>query len=172
MKITHQLFAFSLLAATTAGFGASNTIRETTGGPDTAPLVLNVAAGLLTSGASASPGMVVGINSRITHRGPIYLGGEFGAYVVTRSPAYAMFPLLASGYVQFELSSGVHPLLGAMIGPVFSTSGGSSAQLEILFRPGLNFELGRNFVLNMEPRFGVMGSSFIFVPQLGVILAI
>lgn len=172
MKIVTQMFTYALLTATAPLFGAASSIKETSGGPDTAPLVMNVAGGILASGGSAFPGMVIGINARLAQQGPFYLGGELGAFLATGSPAYAMFPLLASGYFQFELSSGVHPSLGAMIGPVFSTASANSAQLEVLFRPGVNFELGRRFVINLEPRFGVMGSSFIFVPQLGVIFAL
>lgn len=171
MKIKNYVHAFLLFAVTASAVGATNTIKETTGGPDTAPLVMNIAAGIIASNGSATPGAVIGLNTRLTERGPIYLGGEFGAFVATGTPSYAMFPLLASGYYQFELGTGVHPLLGAMVGPVFSTAAGSSVQLELLFRPGFNFEVGRRFVINVEPRLGVIGSSFVFVPQLGVILA-
>lgn len=162
---------FFYFAASTAL--AAGGLRETAYGPDTAPTVMNVDAAIITGEGSALPGINIGAAARISDRAPLYLGAELGVFVATESPSYALFPLLGQLYYQFEPAAFVHPLLGVMAGPILSTGGGvAAAQFGVLFRPGLNFELGDRAVLNLEPRFGVFGSSFVFIPQIGAVFAI
>jgi len=173
MTTQSRLFGILFMfASASAAFGAS-ALRETANGPDTADSVLNVGGAILSSGGSALPGADVGISVRIADRSPLYAGAELGTFFSLGNASYGVFPILGSLYYQFEPVSALHPLLGAMAGPVFSTGGGVSAgRLAVLFRPGFNIELGRRAAINIEPRFGVIGSSFVFIPQAGAIFAI
>jgi hypothetical protein len=145
----------------------------TTAGPDTAPNVATVAGAFLTNGGTSAPGFTAGMARRLDADTPLYYGAEAGLYVATGTPSYLVIPLLANVHYLFQLDSAVHPLVGVMAGPVFATGGGlSAARFGLLFRPGVNIELGRSVALNVEARFGVIGSAGVFQPQLGVIFGI
>ncbi len=151
----------------------ASTLRETSRGPDTAPTVANIHAGIISGDGIAEAGIDLGIASRISDTAPLYLGANLGIFVATESPSYALIPLMLNLYYQFEPEAVIHPLLGVMAGPVLATGGGfSTVRLGVLFRPGVNIELGKAAVLSLEPRFGVLGSRFVFIPQVGAIFPI
>lgn len=161
-----------LCFAASIASGATELV-DTANGPDTASSVLNAEAGLLGNEGGALPGANVGVSTRISGSSPLYLGAELGFFVAAGTPSYGEFPLLGSLYYQFEPTKFIHPLLGVMAGPVISTGGNQAAMsFGAFFRPGFNFELGERAVLNVEPRFGVVGSSLVFLPEIGVIIPI
>jgi hypothetical protein len=167
-KIALAAIAFFSLGISAPVFSAA--LVETTGGPDTARTVFDVHGGILTGGGVTAPGFDLGIAGRILDNAPLYLGAQFGAFISASSPSFVEIPLLAELYYQFTPSSGIHPLLGAMVGPILSTGGGlSTAQFGFLLRPGFNFELGHAAVLSLEAPFGVIGSDFVVIPQIGAI---
>lgn len=171
LRSLQTLLMFGVVGISSA-FGA-NTLHETAGGPDTAETVLNTGGALMISDGTALPGATVGINTRIVDDAPLYAGAELGTFLATGSNTYALFPLMGDLYYQFQPVAVVHPLVGVMAGPVLSTGGGiSTARLGLIFRPGINFELGRRAALNVEPRFGVIGSEFVFLPQVGAVFGI
>ena len=155
-----------------AALGRSELI-DTARGPDTAVTLVNAEGGIMAYDGGALPGVNVGITTRISDRSPLYMGAELGFFIATANPAYGEFPLLGSLYYQFEPARFVHPLLGVLAGPVISTGGNeSTVRFGAFFRPGVNFELGDRAVLNVEGRFGVVGSTFVFLPEAGVIFPI
>ncbi len=162
------LLGFSFLSVSVQA--ARGGVSETTGGPDTSGRTVTVDAALLSSSGVTSPGVTAGMSWRHNADTPLYYGGEVGVYF-NSTPSSVTIPLLAQAYYLFEIDSAVHPLIGAMIGPVFSTGPGSSAEFGLLFRPGVNVELGKSVALNAEARFGVIGGTGVFQPQLGVIFA-
>lgn len=172
-KIKSKIIWSFILFGGIQGAFAAQTLRETAAGPDTAETVVNVDAAIITGEGAALPGVNLGVATRISNEAPLYLGGEFGAYISTGYSSYALFPFLASMYYQFEPHAVVHPLVGMMAGPVLATGGGvSTARFALMFRPGVNIELGKRAVLNLEPRFGVLGSDFVFAPQMGAVFAL
>ena len=165
------MFVLFTLVAFSPAFGAE--LRETAGGPDTANTVVNLNGAILVSDGTAAPGVNVGINTRISEEAPLYAGAELGTFLATGNNSYAVLPFMGDIYYQFQPVAVVHPLVGIMAGPVLSTGGGfSTARLGLIFRPGLNFELGKRAALNVEPRFGVIGSEFVFIPQVGAVFAL
>jgi hypothetical protein len=146
-------------------------LHETVRGPDESPTVINVDGSLVVGGGQALPGFDLGLSTRLASDAPLYIGADFGVYVSTASPSFALIPILGSLYYQFEPYSSVHPLLGVLVGPTISTGGGySDVNFEALVRPGLNIALGSTS-LNMEARFGVIGPNFVFAPQIGATFA-
>lgn len=170
-KNTKSLFLIAaLLASYASHVYGSNVLITTPGGPDTARTLFNSQAALLALDNSILGGLNFGINGRISNHNPLYLGAEAGAFISNTSPTYAILPLLGSLYYQFEPNEGVHPLLGVLAGPIIATGGTVPAvRMGLFFRPGINFEISKSAVLNIEARFGVLGSSFVFAPALGVI---
>jgi hypothetical protein len=161
----------SLLAITMAGFVQAAV--STTGGPDTSSTVATVDGALMTGGGSATPGLTAGWNWRHNDDTSLYYGADVGVFIDTGTPSFAVIPVMANAYYLFQADSPVHPLLGAMVGPVFSTGGAvSTVRLGLMVRPGVNIELGKSVALNAEARFGILDGAGIFQPQLGVIFGI
>jgi hypothetical protein len=85
------------------------------------------------------------------------------------------FQMLPTTYYRFDpLAEQWHPYVGVSLGPNLylakSTIAGVSGSeytvyLELLFRPGLTFQAAKDLSLNVEPKFGFMGSAFIFQPM-------
>jgi len=158
-----------LISASAIGRNLTTTFTA----PSTAPTVLNLDGGMMIGGGDALPGAEIGISSRISDDMPLYLGAEFGAFLRGESPSYAVFPLMPTIYAQFQVSPRVRPILGVIAGPVISTGGGfSSVRFGFFGRPGINFDLGRTASLKIETRFGVIGSTVIFLPEVGAVFAI
>lgn len=149
-------------------------ITDTHRGPAFSSTIMNLQASILTHSGQGAPGFNVGMASQLGTEIPVYIGGEVGMYLETVSPSYAIVPLLGQVYVQFATDATVHPLIGVLAGPVIATGGGDSAAagLGMLFRPGINIDVGRTAALNLEARFGVIGSSFVIAPTIGAIVAI
>lgn len=145
----------------------------TTVGPDNSDYTATLDGAILSSGGTAIPGVTASFAKRLDLSTPLYYGAEMGLFFQTSSPTYLVIPVLAHASYLFELESPVHPYVGVAAGPAFATGGGLSAvRLELMFRPGLNVELGSGVALNGEFRFGLLGTLSVVQPQLGVVLAI
>jgi hypothetical protein len=94
-------------------------------------------------------------------------------YSVGISPLSATvvgLPLMATGIYKFNLPSNptIHPYAGMSMGiNMLFSSLANRVVFEMLFRPGVNFDVARNFSLGVETRFGVLDGSFVFSPQVG-----
>jgi hypothetical protein len=117
---------------------------------------------------------------------PLYVGIEAGYLqwnadsLVSGKTQMTLIPVLATFIYRFDLKRGaVHPYLGAAMG-VSLTRGDlenpdadiDAASVETQFlglaRPGVEFDFSRTTSFFIEPQFGVLGSEFIFVPQMGL----
>lgn len=115
------------------------------------------------------------------------LGVDFWSYNsgalpgVTASASATAFQLLPTAIYRFEITGvkEIHPYVGLSFGPNIyidrsSTSivGGTPVNtsattlyLETLFRPGLFLNMGDSLALNVEAKFGLLGTGFAFLPQ-------
>ena len=123
---------------------------------------------------------------------PLYVGLESGYYNWSQSASSSGYsqsgtissvPLLFTGLYAFDLpnSSPLHPYVGLALGMSFtgaSASGdflsgsGSAVQFEGLLRPGVALDMGSNIDLAIEPKFGILSSSFVFLPHVDVVFGL
>lgn len=136
----------------------------------TAPILMDVNAGVLVGGGDALPGMNASVKARLNTDVPLYLGAETGLFFFSGG---AVIPILGTLSTEFTASRDIHPVVGVSVGPSLATGGGySTARFTLLFNPGIYVDLSRNMALNVLARFGVIGSTFVALPQLGLIFAI
>lgn len=87
--------------------------------------------------------------------------------------------LLPTAIYRFDIDSApaIHPYFGLSFGPniytnSFTTNGKSSSNttlyIETLVRPGIFMPLTSGLALNMEAKFGLLGTAFIFLPNVQV----
>ncbi len=152
---------------------AEGALSETSVGPDSASYTATVDGAILSSNGTAAPGITASLAKRNDVDTPLYYGAEMGLYLQSSSLSYMVIPVMAHAFYLFEFDAPIHPLIGIIAGPVFTTGGGISAvRMGLLFRPGINVELGERAALNFEVRFGAFGSTSVAQPQLGVVFAI
>lgn len=139
-----------------------------------APYYLDANAGVLVGGGDGLPGVDVRLNGRLNTEVPLYFGGEVGLFFFSNYAASgAVIPILGNLTTVFNSNRRIRPLLGASVGPVISTgSGYSTARFALLINPGVNFDLSREFSMNVLARFGVIGSTFVALPEVGLSFAI
>jgi len=165
---TVGLMGLSLWFAT-----AEAAVSTTFASPDSASYTATVAGAILSSGSSALPGVTANFAKRNDADTPFYYGAEMGLYLQTSSLAYLVIPVLAHADYLFEFDAPIHPLVGVLAGPVFTTGGGINAvRMGLMFRPGLNVDVGERADINFEVRFGVLGTSTVVQPQLGAVFAL
>jgi hypothetical protein len=167
-----SIWIVGLVLALAGPSGAASEQEETATSPSEAATVLNLDAILGVSSGDKLPGVDIGIAARLGSS-PVYLGADLGILDHGSDPTYVVAPILGSLYYQLAAQGPLHPLLGLMAGPVFTTGGGfDAARLGLLVRPGVNLALGNIAAVNLELRFGLIGSSFAFLPQLGATFAL
>ena len=93
------------------------------------------------------------------------------------SASMTSIPLMATILYRFSISdSPLHPYAGVAAGVsitfgsvTFGSSSGSGSALnfEGLLRPGLELEVTPTMALYFEPKFGLLDSNFLFLPQVG-----
>ena len=117
---------------------------------------------------------------------PIYVGADAALNFWnttangTRNISGTGVQLLATAIYKFTLPPipKIHPYLGLSLGPhiyigqTISGTSTTSAFVELLFRPGIQWELSSSLAANFEPKFGVLNSDFMIIPQLTLALAI
>ncbi len=171
MKIIILIITLGIFLSFSAG--AAERLVETVHGPDTARTVMNLDGAIMATDGQDAAGVNIGIAQRLEAATPLYIGAELGSFLTTGASTHVIFPLLGQAYYQLEFKSVVHPLIGVMAGPVISTGENDfTIDLGAFIRPGMNIELGRKAVLNLETRLGVIGSTFVFMPQVGAIFPI
>ena len=184
MKLQSFLvFAFGFLFLSV---NAQATSHITVGSPDTTtrstskvnllketPITLDLAAGVAVFNGTSMPGFNVGLYTRLIKTTPVYFGLETSAFFDTVGTQSALVPVLAGTYVEFEISNKVKSTLGLLAGPTFANNSvsGNFTAFSLLFRPGVNFSLAQNVGLDLQARFGVIGSSFVCIPQLGTAIS-
>lgn len=139
------------------------------------PVELTVAPGLLVASGITAFSIDINAVTRVTHDLPIYVGLDTGMmfYSVGVSPLSATvvgLPLMATGIYKFHIPTNptIHPYAGMSMGiNMLFSSLANRVVFEMLFRPGVNFDLAKNFSLGVETRFGVLDGSFVFSPQVG-----
>lgn len=137
------------------------------------PMVVNVAPAIMVTSGPALPGVNLELTARIIRSVNLYGGVVSGGYFFTAETFGAVIPLLPTAYFEFSPSPKVHPILGVALGPVIGAGNSTTAvRFGMLFRTGMNIYLAPDIALNVEPRLGVIGSSFTFIPQLGATFAL
>lgn len=136
------------------------------------PTQLALKAGILAGAGDALPGMEVQIATRLNTDAVLYGGVESGLYFYSGVESAAVIPILGTLFTRFTANPNIHPTLGVSAGPALTTGAGfSTARFMLLFNPGIEFDLG-GAELAALARFGVLGSTFIAAPQLGIIFPI
>lgn len=158
---------------------------------NTAPsMSVHVGAGLAVFNSSTGWALNFGSMHRISDETPLFVGADLGlnfwsfsAPAGATSSSATAIQLLPSIVYGLELTTirGVYPYVGLSIGPnVFiskSTVAGFSSSstklyFEALVRPGVRIDLNRTFALDLEPKFGILRSEFIFLPQANLVVPI
>lgn len=165
-------FAFIALSLVSNTFAAT-TKSETSVLHREAPTLLAVKTGFIVGDGEALPGVNAQVVGRLNTEFPFYGGAEMGMFIYSETGASAaVIPVLGTIFTEFEASRTIHPTLGVSAGPAFSTGAGlSAARFSLLFDPGIHFALGGADLL-AQVRFGVLGSTFVALPQLGFAFSI
>lgn len=137
------------------------------------PTLLGMKAGMIVGGGDALPGVEAQVVGRLNTDIPLYAGAEFGVYFYhSTGNSAAVMPIMGTVFTVFSASSTVHPTIGMSAGPALTTGAGfDTARFMLLFDPGVNLALG-GMDLVAQMRFGVLGSTFIAAPQLGLSIPI
>jgi len=125
------------------------------------------------------PGMVFGggtrfgvdarLSTKIVESAPVYAGVDLGVYL-TMSPFTMMFPITPALYYKFYGNAHIIPTLGVALGPVIGVGGGNTAvEIALLFKPAMEFTVGNQTEFYFEPKLGLIGSTFVFMPNVGLI---
>lgn len=161
----------------TSSSGSSYESAHSSGGM---PVELSVSPGLLVGSGITAFNMDINAVTRVTHDLPIYVGLDTGlmfysAGVAPFSATFVGVPLMATGIYKFHIPTNptIHPYAGLAMGIHLSFSSLSNRVLfEMLFRPGVSFDVAKNISLGVETRFGILESSFVFNPQVGATFAL
>ncbi len=166
----NYLLSFVLLTAVVPALG--NKISESV--YTNAPFVMDVSGGMIIGGGEALPGADIQIAGNLKADFPLYLGGELGLFFTTgRYSSGAVIPILAKIYTPVRISPRAYFRIGGSMGPVIATSSGySGAGFAFLIDPAIIFGLSGRTDLSAQARFGVMGGTFVAMPQLGLTFAI
>lgn len=139
----------------------------------TAPVVMDVSAGMIVGGGSALPGVSAQVAANLKTDFPLYVGGELGLFFLTGNySSGAVIPILGKVYTPIAISPRATFRAGLSAGPfIATTSGYSDAGFAFLFDPALIFGLG-SVDLALQARFGVVGGTFVAIPEIGLTFAI
>lgn len=130
------------------------------------PTSIVVAPSMLVADGGVAPGVLAQFSTAVVPGTPLFFTAELAPYFYSTyfDTKFAIATLLGMDY-RFTLPHAkVRPLFGVNFGPVF----GRRVTFGMLFRPGVDFPIRRDIELNFEMRFGVVASSFVFLPQFGV----
>jgi len=126
---------------------------------------LTVAPSIAVVEGIGLPGLNLQLAGRPVSAVPLNLTADIGPYFYTGSQVFRVaVPILFGMDYEFLMpGTKLRPFFGVNLGPVV----GSRVVFAMLFRPGLNFDIGHGIALNFEPRLGVIAAAFAFVPQFG-----
>lgn len=104
----------------------------------------------------------------------VYLGGDFGLHLwgaadkgTNNVTGLELLPTLI--YMFGNADRVFQPYLGGAAGPYIRMSSDTVVQFALLARPGANLSLSRNVGVNLEAKFGQLGTEFFFQPQAGIL---
>lgn len=165
-KITALLLFSSVIFAAPATLDTVHLARS--------PYIMDVNAGILTGGGSALPGVDVQVRGRLNTEAPLYIGGEIGTFIYSNDfSSGVVVPILGSFSTDFATDTIVHPTLGVSAGPALASgSNYSTARFALLFNPGVHIHIDPTMDLSVLARLGVIGSTFVALPQVGIMFAI
>ncbi len=138
------------------------------------PYYVDADAGILVGGGDGLPGFNVRLNGKINTETPLFLGGEVGLFFFSNYySSGVVVPILANLTTVFSATRQIRPQIGVSAGPVISTGDGySTARFGLFLNPGATFDLSRDISMNVLARFGIIGSNFVALPELGLSFAI
>jgi hypothetical protein len=93
------------------------------------------------------------------------VGLDSGLFLTT-GPFAIQIPLMPMITAYYKSSTSLQLHIGVAFGPYISLGGGSAFSLAMWFKPGISFVVS-SFRAFFEIRSGVIGSAFVFYPQLG-----
>lgn len=149
---------------------------------------LNVGPGLYLLEGELGWSLNIGLVYQVSDSVPVYVGLDSGVSMISDSASSGSFSaeatvtcirFLPTAYYRFgKENSNVNAYVGLSIGPVieigsFSASSGTRSasdsktelDLEVAFRPGVEFAFSPTASLGIEPRLGIQSGEFIFTPQ-------
>lgn len=147
-------------------FGSSQEKVKAAPARPSTPMSFVVAPSLLVADAGAAPGVIGQFSMPASPGVPLYFTADFGPYFHTSfyGTSVAIATLVGMDYRFHIRKAKVRPLFGVNFGPTF----GRRVVFAMLFRPGLDIPVARDIEINAEARFGVIASTFVFLPQFGV----
>lgn len=178
------LLATAAISASSAGAASHGHTRASVSTSSSVPMEMNVGTLLAISGGEVWPGADFGFGARVARAGiaGFYVGGDLSNYFHVSDPFRWAIAVLPAAYVEFIVSSLFHPRIGVSLGPVFEVVKGdlvanrfqdrNTVSFGLLFKPGVNLFFSRDLALQVEPRLGVVQSSFLFAPEIGMTIGI
>ncbi len=196
MKYLNRLLTATLVAALSLshlawGEGDNRTQDEAipTMKGDTHSVYWNIGPGLALYGGNTGWAINTGALIRVEQNSPIFVGADLGVDFWTFNSTTTLakssatgFQLLPTAIYRFRMADlhNFFPYVGVSVGPnVYverstSTAGvqtsATSVLFEALLRPGVYTSLTDSIALNIEAKFGVLRSEFIFLPQINAVI--
>lgn len=98
---------------------------------------------------------------------PLYVGVDAGFFFNNDPKFNGVLPVLGTMYYEFPTGASVRPVLGVCAGPVFGLGDNQdSARFSMLIKPALNIHMAETVGLSIESKVGVIGSTFVYLPQI------
>jgi hypothetical protein len=161
----------------------SDSVSETLTQPSNPhELDVNIGPGLALWNRMWGWSLNAGAVSQLTPGLPIYFGADFGldfwniglinSGASTKRVGIQMLP---TAYYRFDLPKlpAWHPYAGLSVGPNWMIgSDYSRVFFELLIRPGISYSFSSDLSLAFEPKFGLLGNRFAFMPTLSGVFAL
>ena len=162
------LSALLLSVVGTVAIGAENPTESSAMWERGTPVEVTAGSALAVSGKSALVGLEAGFGALLLPDMDLHVGADVGTFFTT-GPFATVLTLFPQVYRKWFVSDAVALRAGFAMGAVISTGAGLSAmRFGAWLKPGLDAKIDRDVYLNFEPKIGFIGSSFAFVPQLGI----
>lgn len=155
-RIVVLLLVIVLMSVSSSASAERRTVRGGT--------IMNLGAGFLIGGGGTAPGVGVSFASHITNA-PVFLGLDTGSYFYSSPFAWILPALLAVKYA-FRPVNVFTLTAGLSLGPTLAIGNyANTLSFAMFFKPGIEIGVTREIDFVFEPRFGVIGSTFVFDPE-------
>ncbi len=156
---------------------------------DSSPIKINVGGGASYYNGNTGWNISGGISKRITSDMPLFAGVDLGINMWSFNSSVAaasqgamgisLLPSLIYGF-SFKDMKNLRPYIGLAAGPMLYMENSNIAGvgnntrvfLEILIRAGANLAISDSVSLNLEPKFGILGGRFVFLPSANAVFGI
>jgi hypothetical protein len=158
---------------------------------DSSPVKVSVGGGASYFNGNTGWGVTGGVQKRISDDMPLYAGIDLGINVwnfnssvaATSEGAFgiALLPSLVYGFSLKDMKN-LRPYIGLALGPQLyienrniagvGNNSDTRVYLEALVRVGANLAISDGVSLNLEPKFGLMGGRFVFLPTASAVFGI